>query len=373
MIAVIADDFTGAAELAGISLRYGLKVSLFTREVKDTGADVLIVSSDSRSMNSKEALQETRHLLEQLIALNPSRIYKKTDSVMRGYVTEELKLQRELQGLKKVLYLPANPSLGRIIKSGEYFVGGQPIAETDFANDPEFPVSSSSVKTILKDPEVNVLAAGSSLAEEGFFVAAAEQTDQVEQWAAVLDAQTLAAGAGDFFTAILLQQFQVVDTPDPELSLPILYVCGTAYAEAVRFVKQAEPDGLVEYLSENSILHPERLDQELVDTCKYRLQTHSKMILAIDGQAIPDGISAQDLRESMAKVTQWILRRNIIHELFIEGGSTATAILEELKISELEPVNEWQRGVVRMKYGNLYITVKPGSYALPEQIKQLFS
>lgn len=98
MIAVIADDFTGAAELAGISLRYGLKVSLFTREVKDTGADVLIVSSDSRSMNREEALQETRHLLEQLIALNPSMIYKKTDSVMRGYVAEELKLQRELQG-----------------------------------------------------------------------------------------------------------------------------------------------------------------------------------------------------------------------------------------------------------------------------------
>ncbi len=373
MIAVIADDFTGAAELAGISLRYGLKVSLFTREVKDTGADVLIVSSDSRSMNREEALKETRSLLEQLIALNPSMIYKKTDSVMRGYVTEELKLQQTLQGLKKILYLPANPSLGRIIKNGDYFVGGKPIAETDFANDPEFPVSSSSVKAILKDPDVHVLAAGSSIPAQGFFVAAAEQTDQVEQWAAGLDKHTLAAGAGDFFTAILLQHFQVVDTPDPELSLPILYVCGTAYAEAVRFVKQAEPDGLVEYLSENSILHPERLDQELVDTCKYRLQTQSKMILAIDGQSIPDDVSAQDLRGSMAKVTQWILRRNIIHELFIEGGSTATAILEELKINELEPVNEWQRGVVRMKYGNLYITVKPGSYALPEQIKQLFS
>ncbi len=373
MIAVIADDFTGAAELAGISLRYGLKVSLFTREVKNTGADVLIVSSDSRSMNREEALQETRSLLEQLIALNPSMIYKKTDSVMRGYVTEELKLQQELQGLKKVLYLPANPSLGRVIKNGEYFVGGKPIAETDFANDPEFPVSSSSVKAILKDPDVNVLPAGSSLAEEGFFVAASEQTDQVEEWAAGLDKHTLAAGAGDFFTAILIQQFEAVDKPDPELSLPILYVCGTAYAEAVRFVKKAEPDGFVEYLSNNSILHPERLDQNLVDACKYRLQAHSKMILAIDGLSIPEGVTSQNLRESMAKVTQWIMRRNIIHELFIEGGSTATAILEELKITELEPVNEWQRGVVRMRFGNLFITVKPGSYALPEQIKQLFS
>lgn len=373
MIAVIADDFTGAAELAGISLRYGLKVSLFTRDVKDTGADVLIVSSDSRSMNKDEALQETGRLLKALIDLNPTFIYKKTDSVMRGYVVEELKLQQDLQGLKRIFYLPANPSLNRIIQNGNYYVGGKPIAETDFANDPEFPVSSSSLKAILKDPDIAVLTPGSSLPANGFFVGEATQTEDVEHWATVLDQHTLAAGAGDFFTAILLQQFTAIDKPDPELSLPMVYVCGTAYAEAVHFVKQAQPDGWVEYLSENSILHPERLDQDLADSCKYRLQTHSKLILAIDGQSIPEGISAQDLRQSMAKVTQWILRRNIIHELFIEGGSTATAILEELKISELEPVNEWQRGVVRMKYGNLYITVKPGSYALPEQIRQLFS
>jgi len=373
MIAVLADDFTGAAELAGISLRYGLKVSLFTREVKDTGADVLIVSSDSRSMNRADALAETKRLLEQLIALHPSLIYKKTDSVMRGYVTEELKLQQILQGLKRILYLPANPSLGRVIKDGNYFVNGTPIADTDFANDPEFPVSSSSVKEILNDPEIEVLGNVASLSGPGFFVAEAEDTEQVEQWAGVLDTTTLAAGAGDFFTAILLKQFQSADKPDPQLSLPILYVCGTAYEQSVRFVKQADPDGLVEYLSYNSILYPERLDQELVDSCKYRLQTHSKMILAIDGLTLPEGVTAQQLRLSMAKVTQWILRRSIIHELFIEGGSTATAILDELKISELEPVNEWQRGVVRMKYGNLYITVKPGSYALPEQIRQLFS
>lgn len=373
MIAVIADDFTGAAELAGISLRYGLTVSLFTREVKDTGADVLIVSSDSRSMNHEAALKETRRLLDQLIGLNPSRIYKKTDSVMRGYVTDELKLQLELQGLKRILYLPANPSLGRIIRNGDYFVGGKPLAETDFANDPEFPVSSSSLKTILKNPDINVLSAGSLLPAAGFFVAEAQQTEQVEQWASVLDNQTLAAGAGDFFTAILLQQFEAIDKPDPEMSIPVLFVCGTAFEKSVRFVRQAEPDGLVEYLSDNCILHPERLDQEFVDSCKYRLHTNAKMILAIDGLSVPAGVTAQELRQSMAKATQWILRRNIIHELFIEGGSTATAILDELKISELEPVNEWQRGVVRMRFGNLFITVKPGSYALPEQIKQLFS
>jgi uncharacterized protein YgbK (DUF1537 family) len=53
MIAVIADDFTGAAELAGISLRYGLKVELCVGKVEYKNADVLVVSTDSRSLKKK--------------------------------------------------------------------------------------------------------------------------------------------------------------------------------------------------------------------------------------------------------------------------------------------------------------------------------
>ena len=52
-IAVIADDFTGAAELAGISLRYGLTVSVCLHNEISTDADVLIISTDSRSLKKK--------------------------------------------------------------------------------------------------------------------------------------------------------------------------------------------------------------------------------------------------------------------------------------------------------------------------------
>ena len=60
-------------------------------------------------------------------------------------------------------------------------------------------------------------------------------------------------------------------------------------------------------------------------------------------------------------------------EIFIEGGSTAAAILEELNIKNLAPINELERGVVRMIANDLFITVKPGSYELPQQIKELYS
>jgi len=75
----------------------------------------------------------------------------------------------------------------------------------------------------------------------------------------------------------------------------------------------------------------------------------------------------------MAKAVKEIVVRENVKEIFIEGGSTAAAVLEELGITKLTPVNELIRGVVRMKAGDLFITVKPGSYQLPSEIIELYS
>ena len=96
------------------------------------------------------------------------------------------------------------------------------------------------------------------------------------------------------------------------------------------------------------------------------------LILAFDEEANFSAV-AVELRTRMATMTKTIIKKKVIKELFIEGGSTAATILEELSIKMLEPVNELSRGVVRMKAGNLFITVKPGSYELPKEIIELFS
>src|SRR5262245_9406607 len=98
-IVVIADDFTGAAELAGISLRFGLTVNVCLHNEISTGADVLIISTDSRSLKKKEALKVTANAIRKVVDLKPDLIYKKIDSVLRGYVLDELKVQMELCGL----------------------------------------------------------------------------------------------------------------------------------------------------------------------------------------------------------------------------------------------------------------------------------
>ena len=55
MIAVIADDFTGAAEIGGIGLRHGMRVVIETEPVPNGQVDLLVIATDSRSKNQQDA------------------------------------------------------------------------------------------------------------------------------------------------------------------------------------------------------------------------------------------------------------------------------------------------------------------------------
>ena len=93
MIVVIADDFTGAAELAGLGLRYGLRVEMSTVVNQDTDAELLIIATDTRSVSKDEARQEMEKATCEILKLKPELIFKKVDSVLRGHILAELTAQ----------------------------------------------------------------------------------------------------------------------------------------------------------------------------------------------------------------------------------------------------------------------------------------
>ena len=149
MIAVIADDITGAAEIAGVCLRYGLKVSFGIDTVPNGIADVCVIATDSRSLTETEAFAVHSKLASDIYKLNPAFVFKKCDSVLRGYVLSELSALFAASQMEKILLQPANPSTGRCIKEGLYYVGDEKIENTGFSIDPDFPATDSSVLNIL--------------------------------------------------------------------------------------------------------------------------------------------------------------------------------------------------------------------------------
>jgi D-threonate/D-erythronate kinase len=378
MIVVIADDLTGAAELAGIGLRYNLATKLFMSSIETDDADVAlaVVCTDSRSLTKENAKIVTARVAKEVSSIEPQRIYKKIDSVFRGHVLDELRIEMKQLGLKKALIIGANPSLGRTIHNGRYFIHGDRISETDFGTDPEFAITDSSVLRMIRAGagEVSVLKHTDNLPGEGIVVGEAISTEDIAAWAKKINNSWLLAGAGDFFTALLNKEYQAVTKPGISIELPHLYVSGTAFGKARVFIKEIkQTQNCVAYLTP-AMMEMENIDDDAwYNAVTEMLGKHKKAVIAINDEDVnPWNVSPVHLRSTMAKVVKRILEKGSIKELFIEGGSSAAAILNELGIKKLSVINELQRGIVRMKANDLYITVKPGSYQLPQQIEQLY-
>ena len=206
---VIADDITGAAEIAGIAFSKGQEVRLLCSSPLNCDSVAVngttVIATDTRSMSEVEAVAETRHIIRPLSLEGDGGrlLFKKTDSALRGHVVAELTALMESTGYQRAVYLPANPTKGRVIKNGLYYINKVPIHETAFSYDPEFPAKTSVLKERFPDAEAN-----------GIIMPDAESMDDIRNIIGLYnDGKTLFAGAADLFSALL--EMTPNDTPHP--------------------------------------------------------------------------------------------------------------------------------------------------------------
>lgn len=330
MIVVIADDFTGAAELGGIGFRHGLKTEICMVVPERSEVDLLVIAADTRSKDVAAAVADMLEITRRVRELGPELVYKKTDSVLRGHVVAELRVHMEVLGFKQALLIPANPALGRVIRDGFYFVNGVPVHETAFATDPEFPVRSSDVREML----------GEGFSESGIIVGEAQTMDDLRAWAGRVEPGMLLAGAAGFFSALLGKP------------RPVLFVSGTTYDKSRERIRQLK----------DVVYMPAFPDEAWVLQVIDLLRQREKVVVAIADVA--EGVTALELRTNMAWAIGRVLAAVLVSELIIEGGSTAYAILEQAGLHHFSPAAELGPGMIRMRAGNIYVTVKPGSYPI---------
>jgi uncharacterized protein YgbK (DUF1537 family) len=382
MIIVIADDFTGAAELGGIGLRYNLNVEVNTQVNLQSKADLLVIATDTRSMAKDDAVREMEKVTEQIVKLNPTLIFKKVDSVLRGYVAEELLAHIQKLSHSRALLVPANPGLGRTIINGQYLLNGAPLHQSNFANDPEFPVKTSSVIELLAGKGIKVTSQKHTeiLNFEGIVVGDAADHNDLKAWTNLVNRNMIIAGAANFFTA-LLDKIVIPDEKPQQVRSrafehPALIVSGTAFKKSCDSVKKLKAEGFpVSYMPQNIIRESETNEgeyQHWANEIIAYITTFGKAIIAIDPLDTQIVNSpARLLRDKTAKVVDLVFKQTPINELLIEGGSTAAAILKQLGISKIYPVEELAPGVIRMSVDDnpeLYITIKPGSYTWPPSV-----
>jgi D-threonate/D-erythronate kinase len=375
MIIVIADDLTGAAELAGIGLRYNLQVEIAAEVDKNTQADLLVVYTNTRSLKRLDAISEMQKITATALALEPFFIYKKTDSVLRGHVLAEMKAQMEVLKIKRGLLVPANPVIGRTIKDGNYYIHNVPVHQTGFSLDPEFPVRSSLVADILADSEIPVaiIKKDDGDLQEGISVGEAENMEDVVLWSKRRTADVFVAGGASFFDA-LLQTSGYRQSQNRFLSLqllePMVLISGTTFNQNVARIDSYKkytsymPQGI--FLSK--FIHEDAINK-WADDVVIKLTSYKKGIVAIGNEGFKTADSSL-LRQKLSEVTRAILYKVPISELLIEGGATAYSIIQHLGFKSFYPTDELSQGVVRMAVSgipDLFITIKPGSYNWPDE------
>ena len=368
---VIADDLTGAAEIAGLCHRYGLSSAIAMGGWENIEIDVLAICTDSRSSNEATAVTRTRTLVQELATQHKTVFYKKIDSVGRGHVAAELAAQLIPGQSPRIFIAPANPSLGRTISNQQYFVQGVQLAETAFSLDPDFPVRSSTIRELLglDIADFFYIENPDNVPESGWVTGPMESVQQMEAWAARDWAGWTLAGAGDFFEALLKQEFGRSDTVPGNIETPLLYVSGTAYSERVEFIRGQQQKVLI---GKSQLLGDADAIADWVDQVAGTLKRYPIAIVAFDETALDTlDWSAFELRQRMASLVRKLLLAYPVKELVLEGGSSAASLLAALNIRTLQTAYEWERGVVTLRGGAWNFTLKPGSYPLPLHIRQL--
>lgn len=387
MITVLADDLTGAAEVAGVCLRYGLKTAFGVNALPSEEAEAWVIATDSRSMSETEARELHRQLAVSLKVVGRTSVFKKTDSVLRGHVVAELAGLMAVCEIKKVLLQPANPSVGRCIKAGVYLIDGIPLHQTAFAADPDYPATSASVDSLLQTRSEQLFEGNAVLSNytnlphsnsgAGIYTPDCLSEDELKNGLQLLGDDCIFAGSAAFFAAYLeekigLKQQVAVEKINP-LAENFLMICGSAHAQSRNFIEKARQRGWRVAELPAALLIEKTNDTALLAWADEQMalwRQEGRLIVKIATVQLSFPNCATVLKERLAKIVNRLLQ-NPARELLIEGGATAYAILLQQGWSTLVPLQELAPGVVRMAVAQspgLFLTLKPGSYGWPEMV-----
>jgi uncharacterized protein YgbK (DUF1537 family) len=370
----IADDLSGAAEIAGIGHRFGLPTRVL-RDDPPARWDVdglTVIDTDSRSLASGLAAGAVGRALNGCDRGAFDLVYKKVDSVLRGQIRAELAAVMEvLHDQARVVLLAQNPSRGRIIDArGDYFIDGVPLHRTPFANDPDHPARSAQAKTLIEDPNAVCRTDDEEIPEHQITIAAAAAPDDVARWArrVTADATILPAGSGDFFSALLgalglRPGREFIRELNPGRAL---FLCGSASAYSRELAQTAAARGVaIRPMPDDIFTGAASVDtwaRELLDTL-----SHSARVLITIPQPLHRAAS-QRLQSTLAELAANILAAGPVENLLLEGGATASAVCRLMGWNAFDVTGEFSPGVVRLQAGDANLIIKPGSYPWPAGI-----
>ncbi|MHC9295162.1 four-carbon acid sugar kinase family protein [Mycobacterium sp. LTG2003] len=336
-IRVLADDLSGAAEVAGGFL--GRETDLVLRLGDGpNAAGVTVVDLNTRTMTESDAMRTVGEALDGVPA--GTRVVKKIDSLLRGHIRAEVVVLAERGPVTVAVALPA---LQRRTAGGVLYLGDTPLHETDAWH------------AELGRPPRTVAELFDGLAGITICDAATD---------ADLDGIVEASGPGvqlvgtAALTAAVARTLPVAPMPSiPRRSArAVLTVVGTAAPVAQNQIGALDPDGHATVVIDSRALLHDKADPEPV----HRALERGAAVVTVGGAVEP--VEASGVSRALAAFVATV-QAHTLPDLVLTGGETARAVVDAIGITALRPVHQIHHGaVVSVAPDGRRVVTRPGSF-----------
>ena len=157
LLGCIADDFTGATDLANNLVRSGMRVVQamgVPAGPQEAGADAVVIALKSRTIPAADAVAQSLDALAWLQAQGAQQIYFKYcstfDSTAAGNIGPVAEALMQALGTDFTIATPAFPDNGRTVFKGHLFVGDGLLNESGMQNHPLTPMTDANLVRVLQ-------------------------------------------------------------------------------------------------------------------------------------------------------------------------------------------------------------------------------
>lgn len=404
----IADDYTGASDLANTLTRAGLRTVQTIGVPADNLAlpevDAVVVSLKSRSIEASVAVERSRAAERWLRGRGASHVLFKIcstfDSTDKGNIGPVMDALRADSGDRIVLVTPAFPETGRTVYQGNLFVGAVPLNESPLKDHPLNPMHDSNLvrvlarqsrtkiglvdlATVTRGPEA-VRAKLADLAGKGVGAAIIDAVFDLdlETIGAVAVEHKVSVGASGMglglARALAGGKAAAPDIASEPVGGPAACLAGSCSQATLGQIANAEKIMPVLHLDPDQVIKGKDEARRALAWARERLGSGPVLIAS---SSTPDEVAALQARhgrdaaghaieQAMADIAEGLVQSGV-RRLVVAGGETSGAVVDRLKIPGFLVGAEIAAGVpvlraVGAKEGAMLLALKSGNFGGPE-------
>ena len=408
----IADDYTGASDLANTLTRAGLRtvqtIGVPADDLAMPEVDAVVVSLKSRSIEASLAVSRSQSAEKWLRGRGAAHVLFKIcstfDSTDKGNIGPVMDALRADAGETIVLVTPAFPETGRTVYQGNLFVGSVPLNESPLKDHPLNPMHDSNlVRVLARQSKTRIALVDLAVVARGPDAVRARLADLSRSGvgAAVIDAvfdrdlETIGAVALDHRLSVGASgiglglaraivaasggKAKAVDAAsEAAVGGPAACLAGSCSQATLQQIANAEKIMPVLHLDPDRVVAGKEEARRALAWARERLESGAVLIAS---SATPDEVLALQSRhgrdaaghaieQAMADIAEGLVQAGV-RRLVVAGGETSGAVVDRLGIPGFLVGAEIAAGVpvlraVGARRSAMLLALKSGNFGGPE-------